>query len=376
MAAVLADRQGSSVSVPCYDRLPPARRDELLSLGVPITANWASSRYDYLDSLSQRQGRLVAWNRIMPVVYPSWVRQLLFQHGLGDANVYHAIFACRGGVRRGVTVGTIHDAIPLLHAEGSSLARSRFVEMVDDHRTWAERVIVPSEATRRDLVDHLSFPGDRLRVVYHGIDHKTFHPHVALPQRLLAKHGLRPGRYLLYVGAIEGRKNIDRMVEAYLRAVDADDVPLVLTGTVVGEIPRLKAALGDGTGRVRHIGYVGDQDLPGLYRGAMALVHVAIAEGFGFTPPEAMACSTPVITSKQTATGEVVGQAGLLVDAYSVDEISSAIGAILSNPALRDDLSARGVVRAREFTWKRCAEQTLEVYEDALRSSLMRQAAA
>lgn len=375
-AHVLENRPGSSVRVPCYDRLPPERHDELVALGVPVTADWVSTRYDYLDSLTRRRGRVVAWNRIMPVVYPTQVRDLVFRRGLGNANVYHAIFACRGALRGGATVGTIHDAIPLLHTAGASLARDRFVAMVEDHRRWADCVIVPSEATKRDLIEHLSFPEERLHVVYHGIDQQAFHPQVALPDALLREHGLQAGRYLLYVGAIEGRKNIDRMVEAYLRSAGASDVPLVLTGTVVGDIPRLKAALADGTGRVRHIGYVGDRDLPGLYRGAMALVHVAIAEGFGFTPPEAMACATPVITSKQTATGEVVGSAGLLVDAYSVDEIAAAIHAITSSPGLREDLSARGIVRAREFTWQRCAEQTLAVYDEALKAAPRRRTAA
>jgi len=266
-----------------------------------------------------------------------------------------------------VTVGTIHDLIPLLHAEGSSLQKDRFLKLVEDHRRFARLVIVPSQATKRDLIEHLQFPQERIRVVYHGIDVGKFHPGVHPSSALMARHGLSSGQYLLYVGAIEGRKNIERMVEGYLDCVGSDaSIPLVLAGTFVTDIPALRAVLADGTGRVKHIGYVGDEELPGLYRGARALVHVAVAEGFGFTPLEAMACGTPVVTAKQAATGEVVGAAGLLVDAYSVHEIAAAIRALLVDDGQWRSLGSRGIERARQLTWEHCAEKTYAVYAEAL----------
>jgi glycosyltransferase involved in cell wall biosynthesis len=358
-----------NVVLPCFDHLPDDRVEELQATGATLVSTAWSRRFDHLDSLLQRRGRFVPWKHVLPWIYTPRRRQRLFEKTLGDVEVYHALLACRGQPRAGATVGTIHDLIPLLHAEAAGFARDRFLAMVEDHRRWAELVIVPSQATRSDLIEHLQFPADRIRVVYHGIDHARFHVRVPYASTLLQQHQLQPGQYLLYIGALEKRKNIERLVTAYLQAVgDRRDIPLVLSGSVIHEMPALQQALADGTNRVRHIGYVGDADLPGLYRGARALLHVALAEGFGFTPLEAMACGTPVVASKQTATGEVVNEGGLLVDAYSVEEIAGAIRRVMSNDALHDDLARRGMQRAKAFTWSRCAEQTLEVYREAHQS--------
>ncbi len=354
------------VSLPCYDRLPADRMQELYETKAIVRNEGFFTRYDRLQAMKRRNGRFIPWKTILPWVYGPRQQDKLFQQGLGNAQVYHAIFTCRGRPRDGVTVGTIHDLIPFLHAEGAGFSRERFLNMIDEFRRWAALVIVPSHATRNDLIKHLQYPAEQIRVVYHGIDTSVFHPGVPFAAELLNKHDLKPGKYLLYVGALERRKNIERLVEAYHLALgERRDMPLVLSGSIIHAIPTLQLALNDGTGRVRHIGYVSDAELPGLYRGARGLVHVAIAEGFGFTPPEAMACAIPVIASKQTATGEVVGDAGLLVDAYSVPEIAEGIRRLVSDDALHDGLSARGQNRAAQFTWTRCAAETYAVYEEA-----------
>ena len=352
--------------VPVYDRLPEERLSELIHTNAKLSETGWHTRYDRLEAMSKRSGRFIPWKVVLPWVYGPKMKLNLFRAGLGAANVYHAIFTCRGTPKNGVTVGTIHDLIPYLHAEGAGFSKERFLGMIEDHRRWSELVIVPSQATKRDLIEHLHFPVEQIRVVYHGIDTELFHTKVALPEELLTKHNLKPGRFLLYVGALERRKNIERMIEAYHQAVgDRRDMPLVLSGSSIHDLPRLKTALEDGTGRVRHLGYVSDQELPGLYRAARVLVHVAIAEGFGFTPPEAMACGTPVVTSTQTATGEVVGDAGLLVDAQCVEEIAQGIRQIIGDDALHARLSIVGQARAAGFTWQRCAAQTYAVYCEA-----------
>ncbi len=316
--------------------------------------------------MSQRSGRFINWKRVLPWVYGPKLRQKLFRSGLGTVQVCHAIFTARGVPKDGVNVGTIHDLIPYLHPSDAGFTKERFVRMIDDHRRWSRLVIVPSHATKAELIRHLDYPEEQIRVVYHGIDTGLFHPNVALPEDLLKKHDLKPGRFLLYVGALERRKNIERLIEAYHQAVsDQQDMPLVLSGSAIHDIPRLKTALEESNGRVKHIGYVSDQELPGLYHAARALVHVALAEGFGFTPPEAMACGTPVVTSKQTATGEVAAEAGLLVDAYETEQIAGAIRQIIADDFLHARLSSAGKVRAAQFTWDRCAEQTYAVYEEA-----------
>lgn len=355
-----------SVSVPVYDHLPAERLSELLNTGAVIRNRGWFTCFDRLDAMTRRNGRFVPWKTILPWFYTPQRKQNLFRAGLGNADVCHAIFTCRGTPEQGVTVGTLHDIIPFLYSDEAGFSKERFQNMLNDHRRWAQLVIVPSQTTKRDLVEQMQFPADRVRVIYHGIDSKRFTPSAALSDDLLKRHQLKPGHYLLYVGALERRKNIERLIEAYHAGIGGrDDFPLVLSGAMIHDMPRLKSALEDGTGRVRHIGYVSDEELPGLYRGARALIHVAIAEGFGFTPLEAMSCGTPVVASRQTATGEMAGDAGVLVDALEVDAIARAISEIISNDTLHSRLSASGLARAADFTWKQCAEKTYAVYQEA-----------
>lgn len=160
----------NAVAVPCYDRLPAARIEEIQHTQARVQSDGIHTRYDRLEAMRTRRGRFVPWNKVLPWVYGRGLKHALFRNGLGDAAVYHAIFTCRGTPKKGVTVGTIHDLIPLLHAEGSGFGKERFLKIVEEHRRWATMIIVPSEATKRDLIEHLHFPVDQVRVVYHGID--------------------------------------------------------------------------------------------------------------------------------------------------------------------------------------------------------------
>src|SRR5207302_7377490 len=124
-------------------------------------------------------------------------------------------------------------------------------------------------------------------------------------------------------------------------------------------------ALKDRSSGVKHLGYIADHELPGLYRAAWALVHVASIEGFGFTPLEAMACGTPAIVSRGTATGELAGDAGMLVNPTDVTDIARALREIRTNKNLRAHLSARSQAHAASLTWERCAARTYDVYREA-----------
>jgi glycosyltransferase involved in cell wall biosynthesis len=117
------------------------------------------------------------------------------------------------------------------------------------------------------------------------------------------------------------------------------------------------------------MGFVPEDDLPALYNGADLFAFPSLYEGFGLPVLEAMACGTPVITSNVSSLPEVAGNAALLVDPYNVDELAGAIRRILSDPALAADLRARGLERARQFSWERTAQETLEVYRNVLQQT-------
>ncbi len=354
------------VVVPVYDRLPTPSLRELQRTNAAIIDGPLVSRLDRFDAMSRRNGRLVPWRKVLPLLYRPALRQRLFRAGLDGADVCHSLFFARGRPRHGVTVGTIHDLIPWLNYPDSPKSRIWMERLIAGHRTWSDLVIVPSRATRDALVEHGNFPADRVRVVHHGIDQEHFAAETPVDRALLARHGLKEGRFLLYVSSLAPHKNVQRMVQAYLETVGARrDLPLVLSGSTDNLTKELRAVLEDGTGRVRHIGYLSDEELPTLYRSARALIHVALAEGFGFTPLEAMACGCPVIASRGGASGEVVGEAGLQVDPTNIEEIGRGIARILADDAPLVSLRERGLRHCKQFTWERCARETLAVYQEA-----------
>jgi glycosyltransferase involved in cell wall biosynthesis len=188
-------------------------------------------------------------------------------------------------------------------------------------------------------------------------------------KRLEATYAIRE-RYVLFVGQLKTRsKNLLRLLEAFrqFRAEAGEPFRLVMVGrrnrTTVGldeAVERL--ALKD---HVVELGHVPDADLPLLYSGAEMLAFPSLCEGFGFPVIEAMACGTPVVTSKVSCLPEVAGGAALLVDPYSVEDIAAGMHRVFRDAALREDLCARGFERAKFFSWERTARQTLEAYERA-----------
>lgn len=371
--ALAAHLPRGAVRVPCFDHLPRDRLTEIRATGASVRQDPVISRVDRLDSMIRGNGRIVPWGKVLPLVYRPWIRDRLITTGLGACEVYHGVFTCRTRPSGAAVVGTIHDMLPVVYPELCGLTPAFHWRVVETHRRCADLIIVPSVASREDVIRLAPIAPERVRVVYHGIDHSTFKPGVRPSPDLLTRHGLTAGRFFLYVGAIERRKNVERMVRAYLRAVPPDtDVPLVISGARLHDIPALKAVEETGDRRVRFVGYVADADLAGLYASARALIHVAFVEGFGFTPLEAMACGTPAIVSRIGASAEVVGDAGVVVDPHDEEAIAQGIRSLLNNNDLRNRFAASGLARARDFTWDACARNTLAVYAEAISISRVR----
>jgi glycosyltransferase involved in cell wall biosynthesis len=230
----------------------------------------------------------------------------------------------------------------------------------------ATRLIAVSHSTAADLQRIYGLPPERVQVVYEGVDSR-FRP-VRDPDRLAdtrRRYALDARPYLLAVGTVQPRKNLLGLLRAQRVLLDSmgSGVQLVLAGRPAwgkGEAEREVRRL-DLTSSVRLLGYVGDDDLPALYSGALAYVQPSFYEGFGLTVLEAMACGTPVVASNTSSLPEVVGGAGLLVDTNNPREIASALNRLIDKPALRAELAVAGPRRAAEFTWDRCARETLAV---------------
>jgi glycosyltransferase involved in cell wall biosynthesis len=267
------------------------------------------------------------------------------------------------------TVVTIHDlgyrAFPDAHPWRS---RQYLAWSTRWSASVARRIIVPSEATARDLQEAYRIPRQKITVIPHGY-HPRFRP---LPNDEIALGLARLGLtqpYILALGTLQPRKNLARTLDAFARLC-ATGWPgrLVLVGRRGWLADPLFASItrpvSPAYGRIDLTGYLPDDDLPLVYNGATALAFPSLYEGFGLPALEAMACGVPVLTSNTSSLPEVVGDAALTVDPLDTSAIADGLTRLANDPALRAMLRIRGVERAARFSWERAAHKTLAVLEE------------
>jgi glycosyltransferase involved in cell wall biosynthesis len=311
--------------------LPPAWHVR----AIPFPRLWTHVRLS-AEMLARRPGVLFVPSHVVPVVHP----------------------------RR--TVVTVHDLGYLYYPE----AHTRFSRLYLHLSTMysaraARRVIAVSEATKRDLVERYHIPPGKIRVVYHGRD-EAFRP-VSEPnvlQAAAAKYGVQ-GPYCLHVGTLQPRKNLGLLVQAWVMLRERMESPpkLLLAGKR-GWLyePLVRSVEERGLGDlIRFADYVERADLPALYSGALALTFPSLYEGFGLPALEAMSCGTPVIASNASSIPEVVGDAGLLLDPHDAAAWAGAVERLSADDVMRRDMSRKGLERAAQFTWERCARETFDV---------------
>lgn len=235
----------------------------------------------------------------------------------------------------------------------------------------AARVIAVSEQARREIVRLLRIPAERVSVIYEA-PAAIFRPAAAAEQaRVRAAYGL-DGPFVLYVGTLEPRKNLVRLIQAWhrLRQAGAIEHRLVIVGAAGWQYaPIYSEAARLGAADLIFPGYVPLADLPALYSAADAFAFPSLSEGFGLPVVEAMACGTPVLISDTPALAEVAGPAALRVDPRSVDSIADGLGRLLGDAALHERLRAEGLARAASLSWLRAARETLVVYREVLGES-------
>lgn len=289
----------------------------------------------------------------------------------GPVDVFHSPNYRVLPVGRTPLVVTVHDLTVLKFPHYHPMLR--VIEMSASLRRLdkANAVVADSESTRRDILELLEVAPEKVHVVHLGYNAALFHPHIpgdAIAEIRQRHDILRP--YILHVGALEPRKNLTRLIQAFalLRARGYKDHSLVLVGQkgwlyddIFAEVRRQRL-----DGAVRFLGHVPDQDLPALYAGAEVFVYPSLYEGFGFPPLEAMACGTPVVTSRVSSLPEVVGDAAQLVNPYEVEEITAAIERLMGDAALRGELVSKGLKQAARFSWRKAAAQTLDIYDHLL----------
>jgi glycosyltransferase involved in cell wall biosynthesis len=247
--------------------------------------------------------------------------------------------------------------------------RRRFVATLHD----APAIVVPSMSVARDLAEEYDVDLDRIHVVHHGVDANEFAPAQQVVMTAARNRFGIGGSYVMFLGGIEPRKNLEMLVRAFVRA-DAPDVSLVIAGGPVPWFPKaaerleasialLPSALRD---RIVVTGYINERDKLALLSGATALAYPSLYEGFGLPVLEAFAAGVPVLTSNVSSLPEVAGDAAVLVDPGDEDAIATALSELIADGDLRAVLSAAGVARAALFTWEATARGTTRAIHTAL----------
>jgi len=309
--------------------------------------------------------RNVAWHQFL---LPGVARREKFD--LVHIPSYRRIVACLPCPQ----LATIHDCAAFAVAGKYDLARMIYgrvvVKWLARHAT---RITTVSRATADDVQKYFQLPGERIDVIWNGIDHKRFRlaEKSIVDERLQAQFQ-REHPYFIYLARLEHPgKNHVRLIEAFESW--AAKFPELSHELWLGgadwhgaEVIHARAANSPLRDRIRFLGFVSLEDLPLLYAGAEAMIYPSLFEGFGLPPIEAMACGCPVISSGSGSLEEVTGTACLRIDPFDPTTITDAMDRVAHDPALRDDLIRRGLEHATQFSWERAAEKLMKSYWVAL----------
>jgi glycosyltransferase involved in cell wall biosynthesis len=277
-------------------------------------------------------------------------------------------------IRRAKIILTIHDLAFIRYPETIQrlnlfILRSLLKYSLD----IADVVITVSNSTKKDLVSFFDYPQEKIIAIPLGVDHNIFRPVYNESSIELFKRKYSLGRYILFLGTLEPRKNPIGLLKAYVvlcHKMELDRTPDLVFGGGRGwnnkifEEKYLNLDIDKNIkDKIHFLGYIPQEELPFLYSGAEVFVFPSLWEGFGFPPLEAMACGVPVVTSNASSLPEIAGDAALLVDPYSPEQIAEAVYGILTNKSLASRLKSAGIRQAAKFTWENTAWQTLEVYK-------------
>ncbi len=266
---------------------------------------------------------------------------------------------------------TVHDLAFLIYPNFVTKESARYYGQINEAVLRANRIIAVSQSTRRDLIELIGAPENKIDVIYEAAD-PLFQPipHEEARRRLAATGIEAPESFILFVGTIEPRKNLGTLLRAYriLRDAYGVEASLLLSGAMGWLSEDIRTLVRD-LGIEEHVRFLGKtsmEQLLCLYNLTSVLAHPAYYEGFGLTPLEALACGAPVVCSNAGSLPEVVGDAAILVPPDDEEAWAAALHRVLDDEALRQALTEKGPARARQFSWEKAARETLETYRKAV----------
>jgi glycosyltransferase involved in cell wall biosynthesis len=279
-------------------------------------------------------------------------RRLLLGNWNSSCDLFHGLNQRVDSDRYRRVVTTFHDLFVLTGDYSTAEFRKKFAEQARVAAQRSDRIVTVSAFTAAQVQGLLNVEADRIRVVHHGTQPP---PNPPVPKN--------PEKLILFTGAIQRRKNVLRLIQAFESV--APDWTLVLAGSLgfgADEIVRRA----QGQDRIRMTGYVSSQELEALYARASVFAFPSLDEGFGMPVLDAMARGVPVLTSNLSAMPEVAGDAALFVDPFDVESIADGLRKLTGDPGLRTALSQKGIERAKTFTWNKAVRETWQVYRELL----------
>ena len=271
---------------------------------------------------------------------------------------------------RGKIVTTFYDFAPYRVPElFPRLSNAKLKTLYSFAAKKSDRIITVSQSTKKDAREFLGYPAEKITTIHNGIDKRFFEQDEYSKDDVKKGYGIL-GKYILFLGTLEPRKNLSRVLDAFARFKrdykNNFDYQLVVAGKrgwLMEEYFQQAKDLGI-EDEVVFTGYVGGDELKPLYTNAEFFVMPSLYEGFGQTIVEAMACGAPCLVSKVSSIPEIAGEAAYFVDPHDTDGIAKGMAELAGNPELRKSLSASGVKQAKKFSWEKCARETLEVYKN------------
>lgn len=298
---------------------------------------------------------------------------------LAAADIFHSSYysvpELSSQARRAKKFLTVHDLIPVLQKHLFGMAEDHWMKRVIEALTKDDWIISVSQSTKNDLCNYSrEICPDHVIVAHNGVS-ELFAPqrNAEIRAAALEKYGIPEDvPYLLSVSTLEPRKNLDHVIKSFRTLVQQEHISnlnLVLVGTKGWDYDKVFEALemsGPLAKRVILTGFVDDQDLAAIYSGALAFVYMPLYEGFGLPPLEAMRCGIPVVVSNNSSLPEVVGDAGIMLDAHDVAGLCESMLKLYQSPTLREKMAEASLKRAEPFTWENSVDAMIVGYKKAL----------
>jgi glycosyltransferase involved in cell wall biosynthesis len=281
----------------------------------------------------------------------------------------HINFAALSPACRSVL--TVHDISFLRYPEFFSARKNFWHYMINVKKmiNGFDKIVSVSENTKQDIIDICGVKKEKVEVIYPGLD-KHFYQQLneSSSEHIKKKYQLKD-KFILYIGTLEPRKNIEGLIEAFdifCRRRKRNDCDLVIAGGRGWKSEKIikKWRNSEYKDRIKFLGYISRQDKPYLYNAASIFAYPSFYEGFGFPPLEAMACGTPVLTSFASSLSEVAGNSAFLVDPYNSDKIAGYLEQLMNDEKLRKELKQRGLETVKKYNWESTAKKYIELMED------------